>query len=165
MGAAVMQQLAMAVLWSLAGVAGTLTVQIARRERAEKAEDDARVEAEFGPTLARWSSASDAATRTAPRRPRFADRFLAGWAALTAPAPAAAPAGVEPSAPGVLDPERTVDDIFAQAVRGFAPVNRPFDEQIRDRNDVLHGRFRAAADVEDTTLLPGPVVSAADGAR
>lgn len=161
---ALLLELAKALIWMLAGVLACSIVTMWRGERAEAARDDARVQERFGDTLARWSSASEAPTRTAPRRPGFLDRFLAGWAALTSPPQAEPPAEAEQSATGALDPQRTVDAIFTQVARGSAQVNRPFDEQIRDRNDVLHGRFTAAANDADTTLLPGPVVSSG-GAR
>jgi len=50
-------------------------------------------------------------------------------------------------------PERLPWDVVDR-VRGSAPVVRPFDEQVRVRDDVLHGRVRAAANDEPTTLLP-----------
>ncbi|WP_433460747.1 hypothetical protein [Micromonospora sp. CA-248212] len=61
---------------------------------------------------------------------------------------------------GVM-PARLPWDVLDRA-SGKASVNRPFDEQIRDRNDVLHGRVRAAANSEATQFLP---VVPSDGAR
>lgn len=58
-------------------------------------------------------------------------------------------------------PARLPWDVLDRA-QGSAPVYRPFHELVRDRDDVLHGRMRAAANDEPTTMLP---TVAPDGAR
>ncbi|MEV0214232.1 hypothetical protein [Micromonospora sp. NPDC050695] len=73
-----------------------------------------------------------------------------------------APPMVELPTVPVLDPKRTVNDIFDRVARGAAPVNRPFDEQIRDRNDVLHWLAQPVPPSDEpTTLLSRPVESGA----
>jgi hypothetical protein len=67
------------------------------------------------------------------------DRFEAAWSA------AATDRGAMPA--------RLPWDVLDRA-SGKAPVDRPFNEQVRDRDDVLHGRMWAAANSEPTQMLP-----------
>ncbi len=57
------------------------------------------------------------------------------------------------SSDGAGMPARLPWDVVDR-VKGSAEVPRPFHELVRDRDDVLHGRMRAAANDEPTTLLP-----------
>lgn len=173
MGAAVAQQLAMAVLWTLVGVVGTLTVQLVWRTRSEKIEDDARVEAEFGSTLARWRSASDAARHLRPSWLPAATRSVwvrvgstvrdaavrvraevAGFLTSFRPTVAAPAVAVDRDANTFVWPASPV-------VSGRAAVNVPADldldfaERIRVENALLHRSAELRlVDPDATGLIP-----------
>lgn len=124
MTAAVFQQLAMAVLWTLVGVICTVTVQMLRRDRAKAAREDTRVAEEFAPTLTRWRSANAASRHLRPSwlpaatrsgRARLRSAASGGWAWLRSTAgsaggllarlrPAPTPAPVQAEAPPVWSP-------------------------------------------------------------
>ncbi|MFG2046197.1 hypothetical protein ACGFIW_02035 [Micromonospora sp. NPDC048935] len=61
-------------------------------------------------------------------------------------------AAEQPTGLGAM-PDRLPWDVLDRA-QGSAPVERPFDEQIRAQNEVLHWLARDGANGEPTTLLP-----------
>lgn len=144
---ALLLELAKAGIWILAGVLGCSIVTMWRRERAEKARDDARVEAEFGSTLARWRSASDAARHLRPSWLPAATRSV--WVRVGS---AVRDAGVRVRADVAVFLARFWPTVAAPVVSTAPPVWSPVDAVDRDANTFVWptnpvASGRAAVDV------------------
>lgn len=184
----VLTQLAIALTWMTVGVVGTLVTQMVLRERAKAAADNARVEREFAPTLARCRPVIAAARHVRPSwLPAARDRWAGVRKRLDAvrarlnPIPESDSASAPPPYRPVDQVARDVNDSAwpvvnaahrpAVAAVGRAEVtvdpglmDRDFTAWVRRTNELLHQRTDRAVGRADTALLPVVPKETADAA-
>lgn len=181
----VLTQLAIALTWMTVGVVGTLVTQMVLRERAKAAADNARVEREFAPTLARWRPVIATARNVRPSwLPAARDRWAGVRKRLDAVRARLNPIPESDAAPP--PPYRPVDQVARDVNSPAWPVNsahqpavavgraevtvdpglmdRDFTEWVRRTNELLHQRTDRAVGRADTVLLPVVPKETADAA-
>lgn len=162
MTAAVLTQLSFAVIWAAVGSLATWLVMSVRRDRAEAAAVNERVEAEFAPTLARWRPTIDMASHLRPLGAAVKGRIGRVAGAAVAAAGLADRVRVSVSAPAPqlrhAAPARDITALDTNTV--VWPVNPPAPVDL-DFNP-LEGDFTLAVRRLNNLLRHQPQVRALD---